>query len=92
MRAEPVASGAPALPEVESPPARAGARRRLPLVPLALIAVFVLGALLAPWLSPADPQEQSLRNKFRPPVWEEGGSWQRPLGTDRLVVSWIEPR
>ncbi len=44
----------------------------------------MLGGLLAPWVSPADPQEQSLRNRFRPPVWEAAGSWQRPLGTDRL--------
>src|SRR5262249_45837492 len=46
--------------------------------------VFVLAALLAPVLSPADPQEQTLRNRFRPPAWEEGGSWAHPLGTDRL--------
>jgi len=37
------------------------------------IAVFVLIALLAPLLSPGDPYEQSLRLRFRPPVWEERG-------------------
>jgi len=41
-------------------------------------------AVLAPVLSPADPLEQSLRLRFKPPVWEEGGSWKAPLGTDRL--------
>jgi peptide/nickel transport system permease protein len=41
-------------------------------------------ALLAPLLSPADPYEQTLRLRFRPPVWEESGSWAHPLGTDRL--------
>ncbi len=65
--------------------ADAGRRaRRLPVVPLAIIAVFVLVALLAPLLSPSDPYEQSLRLRFRPPVWEERGSWAHPLGTDRL--------
>jgi peptide/nickel transport system permease protein len=77
-------AGVLALPEVDARPAAGATRRRLPVVSLAIILVFVLGGLLAPWLSPADPQEQSLRNRFRPPVWEEAGSWQRPLGTDRL--------
>jgi peptide/nickel transport system permease protein len=86
MRAEPMPGSTLALPDVEAarPVAAPARRRRLPVVPLALVALFVLGGLLAPWLSPADPHEQSLRNKFRPPAWEEGGSWQRPLGTDRL--------
>ena len=35
-------------------------------------------------MSPADPDEQSLRQRFRPPVWKEGGTWKHPLGTDRL--------
>jgi peptide/nickel transport system permease protein len=51
---------------------------------LAIIALFVLVALLAPLLSPSDPYEQSLRLRFRPPVWEERGAWAHPLGTDRL--------
>ena len=41
-------------------------------------------AILAPLLSPGDPQAQSLRNRFKPPVWDEAGSWQNVLGTDRL--------
>lgn len=84
MPADGSTSGVLALPEVDARPAAGAARRRLPVIPLAIIALFVLGGLLAPWLSPADPQAQSLRNRFRPPVWEEAGSWQRPLGTDRL--------
>jgi peptide/nickel transport system permease protein len=58
--------------------------RRLPVVSLAIVAVFVLAGLLAPLLSPANPYEQSLRLRFRPPAWEEGGSRAHPLGTDRL--------
>jgi peptide/nickel transport system permease protein len=58
--------------------------RRWPVVSISIIVVFVLVALLAPLLSPADPYEQSLRLRFRPPVWDERGSWANPLGTDRL--------
>lgn len=50
---------------------------------LALLAAFVLAALLAPWLSPFDPARQSLLLRLRPP-----GSLLRGqyfwLGTDDL--------
>jgi peptide/nickel transport system permease protein len=65
--------------------ARAGWRgRKLPVFPLTIIAVFVLAALFANVLSPADPGEQSLRQRFTPPVWDERGTWKHVLGTDRL--------
>jgi peptide/nickel transport system permease protein len=70
-----------------APDAVAGAaprRRRLPVLPLGIIGVFALVAILAPLLSPADPLDQSLRNRFKPPVWMEGGSTAHLLGTDRL--------
>jgi peptide/nickel transport system permease protein len=53
-------------------------------VPAAIVIAFVIMAIFAGVLSPADPYEQSLRMKLRPPVWEAGGSWSHPLGTDRL--------
>ena len=81
MPAEP---GALALPEVAAPAVPASRGLRLPVFSLGIIGLFMLVGLLAPLLSPADPFEQSLRNRFRPPVWEEGGSWKYPLGTDRL--------
>jgi peptide/nickel transport system permease protein len=72
-----------ALPDAQvAVPERRG--RKLPWIPLGIIGVFVLVAVLAPLLSPADPYEQSLRLRFRPPVWEERGSWAYPLGTDKL--------
>jgi peptide/nickel transport system permease protein len=58
--------------------------RRLPVVSLAIIGVVVLAAIFANVLSPGDPEEQSLRNRFTPPVWEERGTWKHVLGTDRL--------
>jgi len=73
-----------ALPDRAARPEPGQRSRRWPVVSTSIIVVFVLVALLAPLLSPADPYEQSLRLRFRPPVWEERGSWANPLGTDRL--------
>jgi len=82
--ASPAAGVAIALPDVLVFPVPGARRRRLPLFSLGIIAAFVLVAILAPLLSPGNPQAQSLRNRFKPPVWEEGGTWQNVLGTDRL--------
>ena len=73
-----------ALPELTVSAERLHRRRRWPVVSVGIIVAFVLAALLAPVLSPADPYEQSLRLRYRPPVWEARGSWASPLGTDRL--------
>jgi peptide/nickel transport system permease protein len=83
MPAEPT-GGALLLSEADIPARPAPRDRKLPVIPLGIIALFVLVAILAPLLSPADPHEQSLRNRFKPPVWEEDGSWKYALGTDRL--------
>lgn len=87
MRAEsPVSAPTPA-DVVAAPgaaPASARAAGRWPVISSLIIAAFVLVALLAPVLTPADPYAQSLRTRLKPPVWEEGGTWSRPLGTDRL--------
>jgi peptide/nickel transport system permease protein len=73
-----------AVPQIEVQSAIPVRRQRLPVVSMAIITLFVLVALHAPLLAPADPYDQSLRLRFRPPVWEERGSWAYPLGTDRL--------
>jgi peptide/nickel transport system permease protein len=72
------------VPERATRPEPRARGRRVPVVSIGIITLFVLVAVLAPLLSPADPYEQSLRLRFRPPVWEERGSWAHPLGTDRL--------
>src|SRR6266508_535993 len=76
--------GALVLSDVAASTEPASRSRKIPYLSLGIIAVFVLLALLAPLLSLADPHDQSLRNRFKPPVWEEGGSWKHALGTDRL--------
>ena len=58
--------------------------KRIPFVPLGIIAAFVIVAVFAGPLSPADPYEQSLRARLAPPAWHYGGSWKHPLGTDSL--------
>jgi len=57
---------------------------RLPLFSLAMIALFVVAALVAPLLSLPDPTAQSLRARYTPPAWLDGGSREHLLGTDRL--------
>lgn len=51
---------------------------------LAVIALVLALALLAPLLSPHDPYGQNLAVRLTPPVWAESGSWEHPLGTDQL--------
>lgn len=55
--------------------------------PLALLGgivlmLYVVLALSAPMIADVDPNRGNLRNRLSPPVWQEGGSWQYPLGTD----------
>jgi peptide/nickel transport system permease protein len=73
-----------ALPETRARRLVGARGQRPPWIPVGIVGVFMLVAVLAPLLSPADPYEQSLRNRFRPPAWEARGSWAHPLGTDRL--------
>ena len=67
--------------------ARAGARLgrdRVAALGLAIIALTVAAAVLAPALSPADPIRNSLLDRLTPPMWVEGGTARHPLGTDTL--------
>lgn len=47
-----------------------------------LVVGFVLVAILAPWIAPYDPYQQSLSMRLKPPAWMEGGSPRHWLGTD----------
>ncbi|MEZ5669097.1 MAG: ABC transporter permease [Alphaproteobacteria bacterium] len=53
-------------------------------VGLVVLVLLVLMAIFAPLLAPYEPGDQNLPLKFRPPVWQEGGSWAHVLGTDNL--------
>jgi len=56
------------------------------LVQTALVTLLLLlaCAVLAYWIAPVDPLEQTLRARLRPPIWEERGVSPYYLGTDRL--------
>jgi peptide/nickel transport system permease protein len=56
--------------------------RRLPLIPLFILAVFIFAGVTAPWISPHHPERGNLRERNLPPFWEAGGSTTHLLGTD----------
>lgn len=58
--------------------------RRLPLLPILILLLFVACAVLAPLIAPHDPEEQSLLMRLTPPAWMAHGDWSFPLGTDDL--------
>ena len=53
-------------------------------VGVSLFLLIVLTAVLAPVLAPHDPLEQNLSAAKQPPAWNEGGTWDYPLGTDNI--------
>jgi peptide/nickel transport system permease protein len=74
------------IPAQATPRAR---RTRLRVSPAALAAslillIWIVTAIAAPVLAPHDPQEQALLTRLTPPVWQEDGNPQFPVGTDEL--------
>lgn len=58
--------------------------RSLPVIPIfVLVVLLILPALTADWLAPHDPIRGSIPDRLKPPVFF-GGTWEFPLGTDRL--------
>ena len=51
-------------------------RNKLSWIGVGLFGLLVLAALLAPWLAPFDPIDQSIVRRMKPP------SWAHPFGTD----------
>lgn len=49
---------------------------------LAIVLLVILMAILAPVISPHDPQKQDITQRLKPPAWVEGGSAEHLLGTD----------
>jgi ABC-type dipeptide/oligopeptide/nickel transport system permease subunit len=47
-----------------------------------VVLLFVLAAIFAPQITTHDPEQGKLRNRLKPPVWEDGGSSEFLLGTD----------
>jgi len=57
---------------------------RLGIVGALIVAGMIATALLAPAIAPYDPLKQDLGARLVPPVWDPGGVWAHPLGTDRI--------
>ena len=59
--------------------------KRYPLIPIAiLLFCMVIPAIFAPVVAPHDPFHGVLSNRLTPPVWQDGGSMEHILGTDKL--------
>ncbi|RIX79925.1 ABC transporter permease subunit [Acidovorax cavernicola] len=54
------------------------------VIGLVTIVVLLLVALFAPWIAPHAPNETNAAAFLKPPVWQQGGSWQYVLGTDAI--------
>lgn len=57
--------------------------RRLPIIPVLVLALVVADGVLAPWLSSHNPRVGELSERLHPPMWMEGGSSDHILGTDQ---------
>src|SRR5205085_3368388 len=74
-----------ALAAPAAPPSTAFWRLKgFPVIPVAILLFIAFVAIFADLLAPYDPQIGSLARRFRPPVWQEGGSWAYLLGTDHV--------
>jgi len=59
-------------------------RDKTGLFGFAVIILLVVVVLFGPMLAPHDPGAINLVARLKPPVWLDGGSWSRPLGSDHL--------
>jgi peptide/nickel transport system permease protein len=55
-----------------------------PLIPALILGCIALVAIFANLLAPHNPEIGSLTARFKPPVWQTGGSTKYLLGTDQL--------
>jgi peptide/nickel transport system permease protein len=60
------------------------ALRRLPWLPLLVLGAVGVCAIGGEAISPQDPNGLDLSAAFKPPAWQDGGSWDYPLGADNL--------
>jgi peptide/nickel transport system permease protein len=58
--------------------------RGAPLLPLLILVALVFTAVFADVLAPHNPEVGNLRYRYRPPVWQERGTWEYILGTDHM--------
>jgi peptide/nickel transport system permease protein len=49
-----------------------------------ILATLIFTAVAADFLAPHNPEVGNLRYRYRPPVWQDKGSWEYVLGTDHM--------
>ena len=59
-------------------------RDKAGLAGVVFLTALVVAAVFAPLVAPHDPGAQNLTTRLDPPVWQDGGTWTHPLGTDGL--------
>ena len=62
-------------------------RDKVAISSFVVLAIFLILAITAPWISPMNPYDAAsidLMDSEMPPMWMEGGSSQFPLGTDNM--------
>jgi len=59
--------------------------KRYPLFAIGILLFFlVIPAVFAPWIAPHEPFQGALSNRLTPPAWQDGGTMEHLLGTDKL--------
>jgi peptide/nickel transport system permease protein len=58
--------------------------QRVPIFPLLILATLIFTAVSADFIAPHNPEVGNLRLRYRPPVWQDRGSWDYILGTDHM--------
>ena len=59
--------------------------RQFPLITIVVLCfVLIIPAFFADQVAPHEPTKGDILNRLQPPAWLEGGSWEHPLGTDKL--------
>ena len=49
-----------------------------------ILILFILFAIIGPWIAPYDPAQQFSSRSFQPPIWNQGGNFTHFLRTDDL--------
>ena len=58
--------------------------RGTPWPAVLIIFVLMVLAIFGNWIAPFDPIIGELPERLTPPVWQEGGTWSHPIGTDNI--------
>jgi len=58
--------------------------RAMPVFPTIILVTFILVGIFAGHLAPHDPIKTNLTDSLIPPMWQDGGTSNYPMGTDYL--------